>query len=93
MDNILHRLSPNELNKPAIVSVPAASFQGFEDGQSDKMLIRMNPACFGLNVAGEKAQLFLVSWSYNPSDVVTADIDRQIQEHLDCRKLQEMLRK
>jgi hypothetical protein len=44
MNDLLAQMSPTELGKPAIVSVPAIDFNGFEDGHTDRMLVRMNPA-------------------------------------------------
>lgn len=94
MENILSHLSTTELDKPAIVSASAAGFQGFEDGlASGRMLIRVNPTYFDLTLSGEKPQVFLVSWSYKSSNAAAAAIDQQIQEHLDCQKLREMLGK
>ena len=91
MGNILAHLSATELNKPAIVSLPAVGFQGFEDGRTGKMLIRMNPTYFDPYLPGEKPQLLLVTWQVDPSEPMALDIDRQIRERLDCQKLKEML--
>jgi hypothetical protein len=44
MTDLLAQMSPAGLGKPAIVSVPAVDFNGFEDGHTDRMLVRMNPA-------------------------------------------------
>ena len=93
MESILKHLSPTELAKPAFVSVPAAEFQGFEDGQTNKMLVRMNPIYFDLTLGAEKPQLFLVCWHFDSSDAAAADIDRQLLGHLDGQKLREMLGK
>jgi len=90
MDNLASRSTSAELNKPAMVSVEAASFRGFEDNAADRnMLVRMNPAYFNANLSSEKAQLFLVSWSYDPAATTTAGIDCQIRENIDFRQLQE----
>jgi hypothetical protein len=61
MDSLLNHWTVKELNKPAIVSVVAAEFRGFEDGRSDKMLIRMNTAYFAPSSGGEKPQFFLAN--------------------------------
>jgi hypothetical protein len=92
MDSLLNHEKADDLNKPAIVSVEAASFRGFGDGHSDKMLIRMNPSYFNPDFSSEQPQLFLIRWSYDPSEPMADGIDRQIQERLDCQKLKEMLR-
>jgi hypothetical protein len=91
MGNILAHLSATELNKPAIVSLPAADFQGFEEDASGKMLIRMNPTYFDPYLPGEKPQFFLLTWQYEHSEPMAIALDRQLQERLDCGKLQEML--
>jgi hypothetical protein len=94
MDSLAARSTSLELNKPAMVSVEAASFRGFEDATTDRnMLVRMNPAWTKAHPDNEKAQLFLVSWSYDPSEPATTDIDRQVREHIDFRQLQDMLGK
>lgn len=93
MDSLAIRSASAELDKPAMVSVEAASFHGFEDRASDRnMLVRMNPAFFNVNLGSEKAQLFLVSWSCDPT-ASAACIDRQIRENIDFRQLQDMLGK
>ena len=94
MDSLMHHLSAEQLNKPAMVSVQAADFRGFEDGSiNKKMLIKMNQAYFDAWLSGEKPQIFLVSWSYDPSEATAGDIDRQMQEKFDGRELKEMLGK
>ncbi|HWK04623.1 MAG TPA: hypothetical protein VNS58_13375 [Puia sp.] len=93
MDHLLQHMRSEELNKPAIVTVAAANFQGFEDGLSDKMLIRMDPTYFDPSLSGEKAQLFVVCWHHDPSDATAAGIDRQIRERLDGQKLRALLGK
>lgn len=94
MDSLLHHLSADELGKPAMVSVQAADFRGFEDGHAGQhMLIKMNPAYFDAYLGGEKPQLFLVYWRYDPSEPMADGIDRQLRERFDGRKLKEMLGK
>lgn len=93
MDSLLNHESAKELNRPAIVSVVAAEFRGFEDGRSDKMLIRMNNAYFNLSTGMEKPQFFLVNWHYDPSDAVGCGIGRQIEENFDSQPLKDILKK
>jgi hypothetical protein len=93
MDSLLNHWPVNELNKPAFVSVVAASFQGFEDGRSDKMLVRMNPAFLNPAPGVEKPRSFLVTWQYDPSDPMAIAIGRQIEERFNGQKLKELLGK
>jgi len=93
MDSLLTRMPAAELAKPAVVSVASTEFHGFEDGQTNYMLIRMNTAYFNYTLSEEKPQLFLVTWHYDPSNATTASLDRQLTAHLDVQKLQEMLAK
>jgi hypothetical protein len=94
MDSLASRSTAAELNKPAMVSVEAASFRGFEDNAADRnMLVRMNPAYFNAHPGSGTAQLFLVSWSHDPAASTAAGIDRQIRENIDFRQLQDMLDK
>ncbi len=91
MDSLLTRSLSCELAAPAIVSVPAVYFRGFEDGHGDKMLIRMNNAYFNSSLSEEKPQLFLVTWTYDPSMTLTAEIDRQLAEKFDGQLLRGLL--
>jgi hypothetical protein len=93
MDSLLTRLAGAELAKPAIVSVASTEFHGFEDGQTNYMLIRMNAAYYNNTLSDEKPQLFLITWHFDPSDATTASLDRQLTEHLDVQKLKELLAK
>jgi hypothetical protein len=91
MDHLASHMSAAELDRPAIVSGQAADFQGFEDGQGGKMLIRMNTSYFNPSLSAEKPQFFVVCWQYDPSAPTAVDIDQQIRERLDCQKLKDML--
>jgi hypothetical protein len=97
MDSLTARLGAAELSKPAVVSVGAADFRGFEDGQSNYMLIRMNGTYFSKTLGEEIPQIFLVAWHYEGanerSKASAAELDRQLTEKLDGRVLQEMLDK
>jgi hypothetical protein len=94
MDHLLHHLSPAALAKPAIVSVQAAAFNGFEDGQGGRMLVRINPA-FETAAAGaahaNAPRCLLVQWQYDPSESMAMGIDRQLQERFDGEKLKAIL--
>jgi hypothetical protein len=93
MDSLMVRLGAAELAKPAVVSVGAADFRGFEDGQSDYMLIRINEAYFDTKLSDEMPQLFLVTWHYEGADTSALELDRRLTEKLDGRVLQAMLDK
>jgi hypothetical protein len=94
MENLLTHLPAAELKKPAMVSVPAIQFGGFEDGlRGSRMLVKVNPAYFNSSLTGEKAQCFLVYWNYNPGIAMAADLDRQLNEKFDFKKLQGLLEK
>jgi hypothetical protein len=93
MDSLLAHLPAAELGKPAVVSVASTEFHGFEDGQANYMLIRMNAAYFNNVLSDEKPQLFLVTWHCNPSNAAAAELDQQLMERFDGQKLQEMLGK
>jgi hypothetical protein len=93
MDSLSARLSPAELARPAVVSVGAADFRGFEDGQSNYMLIRINDAYFSKTISDETPQVFLVSWHYENANPSTLELERQLTAKLDGRVLQDMLTK
>ncbi len=93
MDSLLAHLPATELGKPAIVSVPAIDFNGFEDGHSDKMLVRINPTYFNGGLSDEKPQLFLVEWRYDASNAAAADIDLQLTQNFDGQQLKVLLGK
>ena len=61
IDDLLAHLSATELSKPAIVSVPSPEFEGFEDGRTDNMLIRMDAAHSDKSLSEVKEQELLVS--------------------------------
>jgi hypothetical protein len=61
IDNLLAHMSATDLSKPAIVSVPSPDFQGFEDGKTDNMLIRMDAAHSDRSLSEVKDQELLVS--------------------------------
>jgi hypothetical protein len=91
MNDLLTHMSATELNKPAIVSVPAIDFNGFEDGHTDKMLVRMSPAYFNGERSAEKPRVLLVEWRYDAATPGAADIDQQLMENFDAQALRVML--
>jgi hypothetical protein len=91
MDRLQYRSTGLDLGKPAIVSLPAAGFRGFEDGHDGKMLIRVNPV-YASGEGNDKAPRFLlVNWQFNPSEPMAGGIDRQIRERFDGQKLKAVL--
>jgi len=92
MEHLLAHMSAGELNGPAVVSVQAADFRGFEDGHGGKMLIRINAGFFNVNPASERPRFFLVTWSYDPAQPDALVIDRQIQEKFDTQILRDLLK-
>jgi len=93
MDDLLAHMPATELGKPAIVSVPAIDFNGFEDGHTDKMLVRINPTYFNGGLSDEKPQFFLVEWRYDASNAAAADIDQQLTQNFDGQQLKALLGK
>jgi hypothetical protein len=93
MDSIATHSMAAELDKPAMVSVDAESFHGFEDKEADRnMLVRINPAYY-TGTGTDKPLLFLVSWSYDPAGPDASNIDRQVRENIDFRQLKALLGK
>jgi len=91
MDSLSTRSTAAELDKPAMVSVEATSFAGFEDNQADRnMLVKINPAYY-TNTGNDRPLLFLVSWSYDPAGPDASNIDRQVRENIDFRQLKALL--
>ena len=93
MDSLSTRSTAAELDKPAMVSVDADSFHGFEDKEADRnMLVKINPTYYG-NTGNDKPLLFLVSWSYDPAGADASNIDHQVRENIDFRQLKALLDK
>jgi hypothetical protein len=93
MDSLMTHLGAVALAKPAVVSVDAADFQGFEDGPGSYMLARINPAYFNNELSEEKPQLFVVSWHYDPSNLSASVLDKELAEGICGRGLLELLSK
>jgi hypothetical protein len=84
MDSLSAHLPGEELKKPAMVSVTAADFTGFEDNTGGKsMLVRMNTSYIDQGVGVEKPQLFLVSWSANAGETAIDELDKEVHEKVD----------
>jgi hypothetical protein len=93
MDSLMAHLGVAVLARPAMVSVAAADFHGFEDGQTNYMLIRSNDAYFNKTVSEETPQLFLVTWHCEGSNASAVELDRQVTERMDGQVLRAMLDK
>jgi len=94
MDSLLTHLSAEELKKPAMVSVPATNFEAFEDGLPNRrILVEADSTYFNPALTVEKPQCFLVSWTYDPSEPMAADIELQLNEKFNFKKLQGLLGK
>jgi hypothetical protein len=94
MDSLLTHLSAAELKKPAMVSVPAVNFEAFEDGLPNRrMLVQADSTYFNPALTSEKPQCFLVCWTYDPSEPMAADLDGQLNEKFNFKKLQHLLGK
>lgn len=91
IDSILRNSTAQDLAKPAVVSVDAAHFCGFEDGHANTTtLVRMNANYF-TGTADQAPKCLLVCWRYNPSESLATGIDRQLSEHFDGQQLQALL--
>jgi hypothetical protein len=94
MDSLLTHLSAAELKKPAMVSVPAVNFEAFEDGLPNRrILVHADSTYFNPALTAEKPQCFLVCWTYDSSEPMAADIDQQLNEKFNFKKLQDLLGK
>jgi hypothetical protein len=91
IDSILRNGTALDLAKPAVVSVDAAHFRGFEDGHANTTtLVRMNPNYF-TGTADQAPKCLLVCWRYNPAESLATGIDRQLSENFDGQQLQALL--
>lgn len=93
MDSLMTHMGAAALAKPAVVTVDAADFQGFEDGTCSYMLARMNPAYFNDGLSEDKPQLFLVTWHYDPSNLSATVLDKELAEGIGGQGLQGLLSK
>lgn len=68
-----------QLAQPAIVSVPASAFLGFEDGQPNStVLVRLRGAYYTGDTDQPTIKSLLICWRYHPADQKAAGIDRQL---------------
>ena len=93
MDSLMISLPSSELAIPAIVSVQAADFTGFEDGHGDKMLIRVNTAWLNAGLGEEKPRFVLVSFQIDPSAGTAIDLGNQMQKKFNGKQLKALLDK
>ena len=93
IDSLLRNSTASQLAQPAVVSVTAENFRGFEDGKSNTTtLVRMNPAYFtGGNEQAPKC--LLICWRYNPADAVATGIDNQLNANFAGQSFQALLSK
>lgn len=93
VDNLLHTSSAEMLSQPAVVSVTADNFDGFEDGKANTTtLVRLNPAYF--TGSDEQApKCLLVCWRYNPAEALSAGIDNQLDTNFAAASFQDLLAK
>ena len=90
MDSIERNSTAQQMAQPAVVSVAAADFHGFEDGQAgSSMLVRMNTAFF--TGGDDAAKCLLVCWRYNPEQALAGNIDRQLAENFNGGSLGSLL--
>ena len=93
VDNLLHTSSAQMLAQPAVITVAAEDFQGFEDGKAGATtLVRLNPAYF---TGGDEnaPKCLLVCWRYNPADSLSAGIDNQLTANFAGGSFQSLLSK
>lgn len=91
VDNLLHTSSAQMLAQPAVVSVTADNFDGFEDGKANTTtLVRLNPAYFTGSDA-RAPRCLLICWRYNPADAVSTGIDNQLDANFAAGSFQNLL--
>ena len=93
IDSLLRNSTPVQLSQPAIVSVKAEDFRGFEDGKANTTtLVRLNPAYF--TGGDEQApKCLLVCWRYNPADALSSGIDHQLDANFAGQSFEGLLAK
>ena len=93
VDNLLHTSSAQMLTQPAVISVTADNFEGFEDGKANTTtLVRLNPAYF--TGSDEQApKCLLICWRYNPADALSTGIDSQLDANFAAGSFQNLLAK
>jgi hypothetical protein len=96
MDNLLKTLSEEELQKPAVVSVIATAFTGFEDDFKERnanMLIRWNPDYFNKKLSRAAPQFFTVFVRESRRDIPAVEITRLFKQKFRFEVLSSMLGK
>ena len=93
IDNLLHTSSAQMLAQPAVVSLGAEDFDGFEDGNANATtLVRLNPAYF-TNGDEQAPKCLLICWRYNPADALSGGIDSQLNANFVGQSFQSLLAK
>lgn len=73
---------------------PALTFHGFADNLPRALLlVRHNPSAFDPSLGEEKPQFLLLGWRFDRDAPFAAILDQQLHDHLDSRKLQDLLGK
>lgn len=96
MDDLLRSLSPEELQKPAVVSVIATAFKGFEDdfkGRNANMLIRWNPDYFDKKLSRAAPQFITVLIREERRDIPFVGVTRLLKQKFRFDALSSMLGK
>lgn len=96
MNDLLKNLSPEELQKPAVVSEIAAAFKGFEDDfieRNANMLIRWNPDYFNKELSKAVPQFFTVLIRERRADLPAVEITRLFKQKFRFDALSSMLGK
>jgi hypothetical protein len=92
IDSLLRNSTSQQLSQPAVVSVKAEDFRGFEDGKTGTTtLVRLNPAYFTGD--GQAPKCLLICWRYNPADAHAAGIDNQLNANFAGQSFQALLAK
>ncbi|MBI5858833.1 MAG: hypothetical protein HZB42_14475 [Sphingobacteriales bacterium] len=96
MNDLLDKLSEEELQKPAVVSEIATAFKGFEDDFKERnanMLIRWNPDYFDKKLSKATPQFFTLIIREDRSSMPMLDISRRFREKFRFDILSSMLGK
>jgi hypothetical protein len=94
IDSLTKFSRPMDLQKPAMLSTPAADFQGFEDGRpGERMLIRWNKRYFNKKSPAEGTRFFTVIIHYDRDLLHTENLDGELGNQLHLDYLQNLLAK
>ncbi|HEV9037573.1 MAG TPA: hypothetical protein VGQ51_13155 [Puia sp.] len=71
--------TPQQLAQPAVVSVAAVEFRGFEDGRpGSTVLVRLRGDYYNADADQLTIKSLLICWRYHPADRMAAGIDQQL---------------